>query len=96
MAGSERPAQILVPVCRPFRKVRSPHPLTGAVLAAEPGNNLRMRHGQLTINLYIIQLVRHRIAGELGAPLDKEFFAQDLPKFTPNVETASELISEAV
>ena len=37
-----------------------------------------------------------RIAGELGALLDKEFFAQDLPKFSPNAETASELISEAV
>jgi hypothetical protein len=36
------------------------------------------------------------IAGELGALLDKEFFAQDLPKFPPNGETASELISEAV
>jgi len=37
-----------------------------------------------------------RAAGELGAPLGKEFFAQDLPKFPPNAETASELISEAV
>ena len=37
-----------------------------------------------------------RIAGELGALLDKEFFAQDLPKLLSNVETASELISEAV
>lgn len=37
-----------------------------------------------------------RVAGELGALLDKEFFAQDLPKFAPNAETASELISEAV
>ena len=37
-----------------------------------------------------------RVAGELGAILDKEFFAQDLPKLPPNVETASELISEAV
>ena len=37
-----------------------------------------------------------RVAGELGAILDKEFFAQDLPKFAPNVETTSELISEAV
>ena len=25
-----------------------------------------------------------RVAGELGALLDKEFFAQDLPKFPPN------------
>jgi hypothetical protein len=30
------------------------------------------------------------------ALLDKEFFAQDLPKLTPNAETASELISEAI
>ena len=37
-----------------------------------------------------------RIAGELGALLDKGFFAQDLPKFPPNVETTSELISEVV
>jgi hypothetical protein len=41
-----------------------------------------------------------RVAGErgreLGALLDKEFFAQDLPKFPPNAELASELISEAV
>ena len=36
------------------------------------------------------------VAGELGAILDKEFFAQDLPKLPPNIETASELISEAV
>src|ERR1035437_2109424 len=37
-----------------------------------------------------------RVAGELGALLDKGFFAQDLPKLPPNEETASELISEAV
>lgn len=37
-----------------------------------------------------------RVAGELGAILDKGFFAQDLPKFPPNVKTASEAISEAV
>jgi integrase len=37
-----------------------------------------------------------RIAGELGALLDKEFFAQDLPKLSPNAKTASELDSEAV
>ena len=37
-----------------------------------------------------------RVAGELGALLDKEFFAQDLPKLLPNAKTASELISEAV
>jgi integrase len=37
-----------------------------------------------------------RVAEELGALLDKEFLAQDLPKFPPNGETASELISEAV
>ena len=37
-----------------------------------------------------------RIAGELGALLDKELFAQDLPKFPPNAEKASELLTEAV
>ena len=37
-----------------------------------------------------------RIAGELGALLDKEFLAQDLPKFPPNAETASGLLTEAV
>jgi hypothetical protein len=37
-----------------------------------------------------------RVAGEFGALLDKGFFAQDLPKFPPKAETASELISEAV
>jgi hypothetical protein len=38
----------------------------------------------------------HRLAGELGALLDKGFFAQDLPKFPPNAENASELLTEAV
>jgi integrase len=37
-----------------------------------------------------------RVAGELGALLDKEFLAQDLPKFTPDVKTASVSHSEAV
>ena len=37
-----------------------------------------------------------RVAGELGALLDKGFFAQDLPKFPSNVETASESLTEAV
>ena len=37
-----------------------------------------------------------RVAGELGALLDKEFFAQDLPKFPPNGETASGVLKEAV
>ena len=37
-----------------------------------------------------------RVAGELGALLDKEFFAQDSPKFLPNAETASEIVSKAV
>lgn len=37
-----------------------------------------------------------RVAGELGALLDKEFLAQDLPKSPPKVETTSELISEVV
>jgi hypothetical protein len=33
---------------------------------------------------------------ELGALLDKEFLAQDLPELTPKAEMASELISEAI
>lgn len=37
-----------------------------------------------------------RVANELGALLDKEFFAQDLPKLLPKAGKASELISEAV
>ena len=37
-----------------------------------------------------------RVAGEFGALLDKGFFAQDLPKFPPNVETASKSLTEAV
>ena len=37
-----------------------------------------------------------RVAGELGALLDKGFFAQDLPKFPPDTEKASEVISEAI
>jgi len=37
-----------------------------------------------------------QVAGELGPFLDKEFFAQDLPKFPPNTKMASEVISEAV
>jgi hypothetical protein len=36
------------------------------------------------------------VAGEHGALLDKEFFAQDLPKLSPNMETASESLTEAV
>jgi hypothetical protein len=37
-----------------------------------------------------------RISQELRSMLDKEFVAQDLPKFQPQVETASESQSEAV
>lgn len=37
-----------------------------------------------------------RVAGELGALLDKKFVAQDLPKLPPNAETASESLTEAV
>jgi hypothetical protein len=37
-----------------------------------------------------------RIAGELGALLDKQFFAQDLPKSPPEADMASESFSEAV
>jgi hypothetical protein len=37
-----------------------------------------------------------RVAGELGARLDKEFFARDLPKLPPDVKTASGLLTEAV
>jgi hypothetical protein len=40
--------------------------------------------------------IAETITGELGALLDKEFLAQDLPKFAPNVETASESLTEAV
>jgi hypothetical protein len=36
-----------------------------------------------------------RVAGELGALLDKEFLAQELPNFPLNGETASELRLEA-
>ena len=36
------------------------------------------------------------VAGEPGTLSDKGFFAQDLPEFPPNVETASESLSEAV
>jgi integrase len=35
------------------------------------------------------------VAGELGALLYKGFFAQDLPKFPPNVDTASGVLTEA-
>ncbi|MGA3212051.1 MAG: site-specific integrase [Terriglobales bacterium] len=35
-------------------------------------------------------------ATKLGALLDKEFLAQDLPKFPPQAETASDSLSEAV
>ena len=37
-----------------------------------------------------------RVAGELGALLDRGFFAQDLPKLTPNEAMASESPPEAV
>jgi len=37
-----------------------------------------------------------QVAEQLGALLDKEFLAQDLPKLPSKAETASELISEAV
>jgi hypothetical protein len=37
-----------------------------------------------------------KIAGELGVLLDKEFLAQDLPKFPPNAEKASKSHSEAI
>ena len=37
-----------------------------------------------------------RIVGELGALLDKELLALDLPKLPPNAETASQSKSEAV
>jgi integrase len=36
------------------------------------------------------------VAGKLGALLDKEFFAQDLPKLPPDSETASGEFTEAV
>ena len=37
-----------------------------------------------------------RIAGELGVLLYKEFLAQDLSKFPPKAEKASESHSEAI
>ena len=37
-----------------------------------------------------------RVANELGTILDKEFFAQDLPKSPPKTESAPEVISEAL
>ena len=37
-----------------------------------------------------------RVAEGLGALVEQEFFAQDLPKLLPEAETASEAISEAV
>jgi hypothetical protein len=37
-----------------------------------------------------------RVAEELGALLDKKLFAQDLPKLSPEAETTSELITEAI
>ena len=40
-----------------------------------------------------------KVAEKLGVLLDKkstEFFAQDLPKFPPNVEMASESNSKAI
>jgi hypothetical protein len=39
---------------------------------------------------------RELVDKELGALLDKEFLAQDLPELTPKAEMASELISEAI
>ncbi len=45
---------------------------------------------------YLVTADDVRVAGELGALLDKEFFAQDLPRFPPNGETASGLLTEAV
>jgi hypothetical protein len=39
---------------------------------------------------------KKRVVGELGALLDKEFLAQDLPKFRPNAEKASGALTEAV
>jgi hypothetical protein len=36
------------------------------------------------------------VAGKLGALLDKEFVAQDLPKLPPDEETASGGFTEAV
>ena len=37
-----------------------------------------------------------RVAGELGALLDKGFFAQDFHKFPPNAEKTSWLLTEAL
>jgi hypothetical protein len=35
-------------------------------------------------------------SGQLGALLGKEFLAQDLPKFAPKAETATELLSRSL
>ena len=37
-----------------------------------------------------------RVAEQLGALLNKEFFAQDLPKLPPDKETASGEVTEAI
>jgi integrase len=37
-----------------------------------------------------------KVAEDLSTLLEREFFAQDLPKLSPEAETASELISEAI
>jgi hypothetical protein len=47
-------------------------------------------------NTHVVTADKVRVAGELGALLDKGIFAQDLPKFPPNAEMASKFDSEAV
>jgi hypothetical protein len=53
----------------------------------------RLGHFDAKTNMGYTHLVTAddvRVAGEPGALLDKELFAQDLPKFPPNAETASD------
>ena len=45
---------------------------------------------------HLVTADEFRIAGEIGALLNKGFFAQDLPKFPPDAEKASALLTEAV
>jgi hypothetical protein len=59
----------------------------------------RLGHVDLKTTLGYTHLITSddvRVAEPLGALLDKEFLAQDLPKLAPDAEKASELISEAV
>lgn len=59
----------------------------------------KLKYSPNTVTLGYTHLVTAddvRVARELGAVLDKGFLAQDLPKFAPNAEKASALLTEAV